>query len=118
MDMARSTRLVILIKVIILYEVENASYYLVTYFPTNIVYPFTPRVTCIKIKVIFLLNKYISASVLWCYPTYDNPEITLFVFVLTKKLRKIMQIQFLVAAYPQNAPNSKTKETKRVFKCS
>jgi len=47
-DMARSTRLVILIKNI--YTVWGRKRFLlpVTYFPTNLVYPFTLRVTGIK----------------------------------------------------------------------
>jgi len=48
-DMARSTRLVILIKNV--YTLWGRKSYLLpfTYFPTNLVYPFTLRVTGIKI---------------------------------------------------------------------
>jgi len=48
-DMARSTRLVILIKNI--YTLWGKKRFLlpVTYFPTNLAYPFTLRVTDIKI---------------------------------------------------------------------
>jgi len=51
-DMARSTRLVILIKNI--YTLWGRKRFLlpVTYFPTNLVYPFTLRVTGIKSSVI------------------------------------------------------------------
>jgi len=47
-DMARSTRLVILIKNIYTLWVRNIFLLPVTYFPTNLVYPFTLRVTGIK----------------------------------------------------------------------
>jgi len=52
MDMARSTRLVILIKNI--YTLWGQKRFLkpVTYFPTNLVYPFTLRVTGIKRGVV------------------------------------------------------------------
>jgi len=46
-DMSRSTRLVILIKN--KYTLWGWKAFYVTYFPTNLVYPFTPRVTGIKI---------------------------------------------------------------------
>jgi len=48
-DMARSTRLVILIKNIYTLWGRNRFLLPVTYFPTNLVYPFTLRVTGIKI---------------------------------------------------------------------
>jgi len=43
--MARSTRLVILSRIYILYGVGKGFLLPVTYFPTKIVYPFTLRVT-------------------------------------------------------------------------
>jgi len=49
-DMARSTRLVILIKNIYTLWVGNASFCLLCYFPTNLVYPCTQRVKSIKIQ--------------------------------------------------------------------
>jgi len=60
MDMAISTRLVILIKNI--YTLWGRKRFLlpVTYFPTNIVYPFTPRVTGIK-------RKSGALWATWCY---------------------------------------------------
>jgi len=48
-DMARSTRLVILIKNIYALWGRKRFRLPVTYFPTNLVYPFTLRVTGIKI---------------------------------------------------------------------
>jgi len=48
-DMARSTRLVILIKNIYTLWGRNRFLLPVTYFPTNLVYPFTVRVTVINI---------------------------------------------------------------------
>jgi len=47
-DMARSTRLVILIKNIYILWGRKRFLLPVTYFPTNLVYPFTLRVTGIK----------------------------------------------------------------------
>jgi len=44
-DMARSTRLVILIKNIYTLWGRNRFLLPVTYFPTNLVYPFTLRIT-------------------------------------------------------------------------
>jgi len=55
-DMARSTRLVILIKN--MYTLWGRKRFLlpVTYFPTNLVYPFTLRVTGIKIEHILQMG--------------------------------------------------------------
>jgi len=57
--MARSTRLVILIKNIYTLWDRNRFLLPVTYFPTNLVYPFTLRVTGIII-MLFVLCKGIN----------------------------------------------------------
>jgi len=54
--MAISTRLVILIDNIYSFWDRKRFFLPVTYFPTNIVYPFTLRVTGIIIKVVFSKN--------------------------------------------------------------
>jgi len=57
-DMARSTRLVILIKNIYTLWGRKRLFLPVTYFPTNLVYPFTLRVKGKKIqKIIFSIVK-------------------------------------------------------------
>jgi len=59
-DMARSTRLVILIKIIYTLWGRKRILLPVTYLPTNLVYPFTLRITGIKIKIqrIYFCNIY------------------------------------------------------------
>jgi len=59
-DMARSTRLMILIKNI--YSLWGRKRFLlpVTYFPTNLVYPFTLRLTGIKILVLAAIAKIVD----------------------------------------------------------
>jgi len=54
MDLARSTRLVILIKNIYFLWGRKRFLLPVTYFPTNLVYPFTLRVTGIKTFLAYL----------------------------------------------------------------
>jgi len=69
-DMARSTRLVILIKNI--YTLWGRKRFLlpVTYFPTNLVYPFTLRVTGIKSRSSAKEWAKISPSYLFSYNLY------------------------------------------------
>jgi len=57
-DMVRSTRLVILIKNIYTLWGRKRFLLLVTYFPTNLVYPFTLRVTGIKIDIVIFGRTY------------------------------------------------------------
>jgi len=64
-DMARSTRLVILIKNIYTLWGRNRFLLPVTYFPTNLVYPFTLRVTGIKIGCFLLPVTYFPTNLVY-----------------------------------------------------
>jgi len=86
--MARSTRLVILTKNI--YTLWGRKRFLlpVKYFPTNLVYPFTLRVTGIKLKLVcqkafkFILTDcfYINIKTLLCLSVFGR-----FIYSRTKK---------------------------------